>query len=52
MVREFEDIFHEDLPRLPASREDFLIDLELGMTLISKAYTMTPAELKELKEQI
>ena len=54
IVREFIDIFLEDLPSLPPVREvDFGIDLELGTAPISKApYRMAPAELRELKEQL
>lgn len=54
LVREFEDVFPEDLHGLPLNREvDFRIDLEPGTTPISKApYRMALAELKELKEQI
>ncbi|XP_077210320.1 uncharacterized protein LOC143845794 [Tasmannia lanceolata] len=54
VVREFLDVFPEDLTDLPPHREvDFTIDLELGTKPISKApYRMAPAELKELKEQL
>ena len=48
------DVFSEDLPGIPPSREvDLGIELEPGMGPISKApYRMTPAELKELKSQL
>ncbi|XP_022957288.1 uncharacterized protein LOC111458730 [Cucurbita moschata] len=54
IVREFIDVFPEDLPSLPPVREvDFGIDLEPGTAPISKApYRMAPAELRELKEQL
>ena len=53
-VRDFSDIFFDDLPRLPPNREiEFTIDLALGLEPISRApYRMAPAELKELKEQL
>ena len=52
IVREFSDVFPNDLPGLPLDREtEFSIDLLLGTTPISKApYRMAPIELKELKE--
>lgn len=51
---EFPDVFPDDIPGLPSSREvDFPIDLVPGTTPISKApYRIIPAELKELKEQL
>ena len=54
IVREFSDVFPNDLPRLPPDCEiEFSIDLLLGTTPISKApYRMAPTELKELKEQL
>jgi hypothetical protein len=54
VVREFPDVFPEDLPGLPPDREvEFSIDLVPGTAPISKApYRMAPAELKELKEQL
>ncbi|XP_057960665.1 uncharacterized protein LOC131152809 [Malania oleifera] len=54
VVRDFPDVFPEDLPGLPPDREvEFVIDLVPGTTPISKApYRMAPAELKELKEQL
>ena len=54
IVREFIDIFPEDLSSLPPVREvDFGIDLEPGTAPISKApYKMAPTELRELKEQL
>ena len=54
VVREFLDVFHDDLPGLPPEREtDFPIDLVPGTAPISlPPYRMTPAELKELKAQL
>lgn len=54
VVREFVDVFPEDLPYLSPDREvEFSIDLVPSTALISKApYRMAPAELKELKEQL
>ena len=51
MVNEFEDVFPEDLPRLPTEREiDFEIELIPGTTPISQSlYRMAPVKLKELK---
>lgn len=53
-VREFPDVFPEELPGLPPVREiDFSIELLPGTMLISQApYRMAPAELKELKTQL
>ncbi|XP_057972798.1 uncharacterized protein LOC131160945 [Malania oleifera] len=54
VVREFPDVFPEDLPSLPPDSEvEFSIELVIGTTPISKAlYRMTPVELRELKEQL
>ena len=54
VVREFLDVFPEDLPGLPLDREiEFSIDLLPGTVPISKApYRMAPIELKELKVQL
>ncbi|WVZ70158.1 hypothetical protein U9M48_018846 [Paspalum notatum var. saurae] len=54
VVREFPDIFPNELPGLPPNREiEFSIDLKPGTNPISKApYRMAPAELKELRNQI
>ncbi|XP_035546546.1 uncharacterized protein LOC118348608 [Juglans regia] len=54
VVREFPNIFPDELPGLPPNREiEFLIDLILGMTPISKTpYQMALIELKELKDQL
>ncbi|KAH0784113.1 hypothetical protein KY290_003711 [Solanum tuberosum] len=54
IVREFPEVFPDDLPRIPPEREiDFGIDLILDTRPISiPPYRMAPAELKELKEQL
>ena len=51
VVRDFLDVFPDDLPGLPPEREiDFPIDLVPSTTPISlPPYRMAPAELKELK---
>ncbi|KAL6345741.1 hypothetical protein AAG906_017485 [Vitis piasezkii] len=54
IVRDYPDVFPEDLPSLPLEREvEFTIDLAPGTAPISKApYRMAPMELKELKIQL
>ena len=54
VVRDFQDVFPDDLPGPPPEREvDFPIDLVPGMAPISlPPYRMAPAELKELKAQL
>ncbi|XP_058216665.1 uncharacterized protein LOC131327526 [Rhododendron vialii] len=54
VVREYEDVFPEELPGLPPPRElDFTIELQPGTAPISMApYRMAPAELRELKTQL
>ena len=54
VVREFPDVFPDDLPGLPPDREmDFQIKLAPGTEPISRApYRMAPAKLKELKVQM
>jgi hypothetical protein len=54
VVREFPDVFLEDLPGLPPDRDvDFVIDLNPGNAPISRrAYRMPPKELAELKTQL
>ncbi|KAI5335475.1 hypothetical protein L3X38_025608 [Prunus dulcis] len=51
VVREFSDVFTDDLPGLPPHRKiEFTIELIPGTSPISQApYKMAPAELKELK---
>ena len=54
VVRDFPDVFPDDLPSLPPEREmDFPIDLVPRTASISlPPYRMAPAELKELKTQL
>ncbi|XP_027338009.1 uncharacterized protein LOC113851906 [Abrus precatorius] len=54
VVREFPEIFPEDIPGIPPRREvEFSIDLIPGAEPVSVApYRMAPKELMELKEQI
>ncbi|KAL0406326.1 UNVERIFIED_CONTAM: Transposon Tf2-12 polyprotein [Sesamum latifolium] len=54
VVREFSDVFPEELPGLPPHREvDFGIETIPGAAPISIApYKMAPSELKELKKQL
>ena len=54
VVRDFPDVFPEELPGLPPPREvEFNIELLPGTAPISKApYRMAPAELEELKKQL
>jgi hypothetical protein len=54
VVRDFLDVFPEELPGMPPNREvEFVIDLLLGTAPISKRpYMMSVEELKELKKQL
>jgi hypothetical protein len=54
VVRDFPDVFPEELPGMPPDREvEFVIDLLPGTAPISKRpYRMTVEELKELKKQL
>ncbi|KAJ8764398.1 hypothetical protein K2173_006138 [Erythroxylum novogranatense] len=54
IMREFPDVFPDELPGLPLVREiEFAIDLIPGTAPISiPPYRMAPAELRELKEQL
>ena len=54
VVREFPDVFPEDLPGLPPDRDvQFSIELQPGTAPISRrAYRMPPKELAELKAQL
>ena len=51
VVREFSDVFPDDLPGLPPEREiDFQIELSPGTEPISRVpYRMAPAEMNEIK---
>jgi len=53
VVREYADIFSDDLPGMPPDRDiEFVIELQPGTTPISKRpYRMPPKELAELKIQ-
>ncbi|KAA0046143.1 ty3-gypsy retrotransposon protein [Cucumis melo var. makuwa] len=53
VVREYADVFPDELPGLPPLKEiDFAIELESDTAPISRApYRMAPAELKELELQ-
>ena len=54
VVREFLEVFPEDLPRLPHDIEiEFVIDLVPGISLISQAlHWMATTKLEELKVQL
>ena len=54
MVKEFSDVFPDDLPGLPPDRDvEFTIDLVSGTTPISMAlYMIALLELRELKVQL
>ena len=54
VVREFPDVFLEELPSIPLEREvDLSIEIMPGTAPVSRApYKMAPAELKELKVQL
>ena len=54
MVKEFPDVFPEELQGLPPKREvDLSIDILPGTALISRApYRMAPTELQELKTRL
>ena len=54
VVREFPDVFPEELASIPLKREvDLSIEIMPGTAPVSRApYRMAPAELKELKVQL
>ena len=54
VVREFPDVFPEDLPGLPPNQEiEFTIDVIPGVAPISvPPYRMAPLKLQELKKQL
>ena len=54
VVREFPDVFPEELLDIPLEREvDLAIEIVLGTVPMSRApYRMAPTELKELKSQL
>ncbi|GKB15119.1 putative reverse transcriptase domain-containing protein [Tanacetum coccineum] len=54
VVREFLEVFPEDLPGLPPVRQvEFQIDLILGATPVARApYRLAPSEMQELSDQL
>ncbi|GJW87857.1 putative reverse transcriptase domain-containing protein [Tanacetum coccineum] len=54
VVREFLEVFPEDLPSLPPVRQvDFQIDLIPGATPVARApYRLAPSEMQELSNQL
>ncbi|GJS37850.1 putative reverse transcriptase domain-containing protein [Tanacetum coccineum] len=54
IVRDFPDVFPEDLPGLPPTRQvEFQIDLILGAAPVARApYRLAPSKMKELSEQL
>ena len=54
VVREYADVFPDDLPGMPPDRDiEFVIELQPGTAPISKRpYRMPPKELAELKIQL
>ncbi|GKB91026.1 putative reverse transcriptase domain-containing protein [Tanacetum coccineum] len=54
IVQNFPDVFPEDLPGLPPTRQvEFHIDLIPGAALVARApYRLAPSEMKELSEQL
>nr|GEU85002.1 putative reverse transcriptase domain-containing protein [Tanacetum cinerariifolium] len=54
IVREFSEVFPEDLPGLPPARQvEFQIDLVPGATPVARApYRLAPAKMQELSTQL
>ncbi|GJT65882.1 putative reverse transcriptase domain-containing protein [Tanacetum coccineum] len=54
IVRDFPEVFPEDLPGLPPTRQvEFRIDLVPGAAPVARApYRLAPSEMKELSEQL
>nr|GFB28274.1 putative reverse transcriptase domain-containing protein [Tanacetum cinerariifolium] len=54
IVRDFSEVFPEDLPGLPPTRQvEFQIDLILGATPVAQApYRLAPSKMKELSDQL
>nr|GEZ73813.1 putative reverse transcriptase domain-containing protein [Tanacetum cinerariifolium] len=54
IVREFSEVFPEDLPGLPPTRHvEFQIDLIPGAAPVARApYRLAPSEMKELSDQL
>jgi hypothetical protein len=52
VVRDFSDVFPEELPGMPPDREvEFVMDL-LPAPISKRLYRMSVEELKELKKQL
>nr|GFB58042.1 putative reverse transcriptase domain-containing protein [Tanacetum cinerariifolium] len=54
IVRDFSEVFPEDLPGLPPTRQvEFQIDLIRGAAPVAQApYRLAPSEMKELSDQL
>nr|GEY77271.1 putative reverse transcriptase domain-containing protein [Tanacetum cinerariifolium] len=54
IVRDFPEVFPEDLPRLPPTQQvEFQIDLIPGAAPVARApYRLAPSEMKELSDQL
>ncbi|GKD21879.1 putative reverse transcriptase domain-containing protein [Tanacetum coccineum] len=54
VVRDFPEVFPEDLPRIPPTRQvEFQINLIPGAAPVARApYRLAPSEMKELSEQL
>ncbi|GKD66090.1 hypothetical protein Tco_1308198 [Tanacetum coccineum] len=54
IIRDFPDVFPEDLPGLPSARPvEFQIDLIPGAAPVTRApYRLAPSEMKELSKQL
>ncbi|GJR68678.1 putative reverse transcriptase domain-containing protein [Tanacetum coccineum] len=54
IVRDFPEVFPEDLPRLPPARQvEFQIDLVFGATPVAQApYRLAPSNIQELSTQL
>ncbi|GKE50727.1 hypothetical protein Tco_1485883, partial [Tanacetum coccineum] len=53
-VRDFPEVFPEDLPGLPPTRQvEFQIDLVLSVVPVARAsYRLAPSELQDLSTQL
>ncbi|GJZ63108.1 hypothetical protein Tco_1230598 [Tanacetum coccineum] len=54
IVRDFPEVFPEDLPGLPPTRQvELQIDLKPGAAPVAQApYRLAPSEMKELSDQL
>ncbi|GJT41189.1 putative reverse transcriptase domain-containing protein [Tanacetum coccineum] len=54
IIRDFPDVFPEDLPGLPPTRQvEFQINLILGVVPVARApYRLAPSKMKELSKQL